>query len=741
MPSRRGPKRRGAGAGLSYAGSTRMKAGKNPDPSWIGRHPTHIWIKMSAFLNIIFGILYIGWRATESMPENPKSVIWNWFFFGGEVILLIGVWTSHFQRAMPAIREICNMDDLIEVDFSLDQEALVCIMVPTAGEKLRNIKHVLLGAYSQRLWPSRVPANKQLRVAVLDEKGRSEVVEMCEKVYNLAASLSSPEVQEELCTKLNEPTMSPKIFMDYFNQARGAGWGGLGMDALDKFVFSPKCHPAFDNAIQIDSSGGTPSANRLVRSTSATTAIKRNKGAPPSRKKERLPEGHKVLFDSKPTIPSIIYSARANPGTPKVSPKAGNMNAAIFSTEPGEEPVIGSAARITVVNDARHRLKSDFLQRTVPYFFKLDKSTGKSYDWGNVGFVQVPQRFEDLGDGDPLGNHAVMTFFISNVSKDGVSGVTSCGQGSLWRTDALRGMAANGQATCDPVADPSIIGHACGFRAEVLIEDTHTSLEFFKKQWVSAYVCEAGETLAVCVEQPNTVAWRIKQVFRWHLGAVQLLLKDGLGFICTSRMPTPFHKMFGIDSLTYYIQAVGGMFIIFMPIAFSISQETPFVTRGLGFVYFFLPYIVTATIPTLLAVSWKNVNPNRVLTDEQFWLSTCYVQVWAFALGFYNKIACKSPDNAWNLVCPVWPLAFLFWALGVSAINTSVYWIYLEGDSDNKWIWMASFGACLVVMQGLWPMVKLWWPGWPSLPTAYHTKFIFIIIFITLSSVLATYFS
>lgn len=58
-------------------------------------------------------------------------------------------------------------------------------------------------------------------------------------------------------------------------------------------------------------------------------------------------------------------------------------------------------------------------------------------------------------------------FFVSNVSKDGVGGVTSCGQGSLWRVDALRGMAADGRQTVDSVATPDIIGHDCGFRAEV----------------------------------------------------------------------------------------------------------------------------------------------------------------------------------------------------------------------------------------------------------------------------------
>lgn len=93
----------------------------------------------------------------------------------------------------------------------------------------------------------------------------------------------------------------------------------------------------------------------------------------------------------------------------QVSPKAGNMNAAIFPNSPGEEPVIGDPARVVVVNDARHRLKTEFLQRTVPYFFKLDRRTGKKYEWADVGFVQTPQRFEDLGDGDPLGNHAVLT--------------------------------------------------------------------------------------------------------------------------------------------------------------------------------------------------------------------------------------------------------------------------------------------------------------------------------------------
>ena len=51
-------------------------------------------------------------------------------------------------------RDVCDMDDLCEIDSNVANEALVCIMVPTAGEKMKNHKHVLLGAYSCRLYTS-----------------------------------------------------------------------------------------------------------------------------------------------------------------------------------------------------------------------------------------------------------------------------------------------------------------------------------------------------------------------------------------------------------------------------------------------------------------------------------------------------------------------------------------------------------------------------------------------------------
>lgn len=47
---------------------------------------------------------------------------------------------------------------------------------------------------------------------------RGQVRDLVEKVYSLAEVLVIPSVQLELCTKFDEPFITPKIFMDYFNQ-------------------------------------------------------------------------------------------------------------------------------------------------------------------------------------------------------------------------------------------------------------------------------------------------------------------------------------------------------------------------------------------------------------------------------------------------------------------------------------------------------------------------------------------
>ncbi|CAM9576110.1 unnamed protein product [Phaeothamnion confervicola] len=700
----------------SHAGSVSSRSldGPPPDPSKIRYHWSSPWIRLLALVNVGAGAVYMWWRVQRSMVDLAYPA-WSWIFFAGECILMLGVFFSHASRMYPSERDHCTMDELVTIDNMLGAKATVAILVPTAGEKLRALKQVIVGAYSQRLWASTEQMSRQLRVCVLDEKARPEVLELVQIVYELAGALAEPAVQREISIKLEESWVSLKIWLDTFET----------FDRLDRYIFSRQCSRVFELSAALE--------EVVERAHGAHFAPRKVEAPPP-----KVEPGMRRVFDGNKRIPSLAYYARKDAGMPRVSPKAGNMNAAIFPTEPGMAPVIGGA-RIVMVNDARHRIKSECLQRTMPYFFRLRWSR-PHYEWADVAYVQLPQRFADLKDGDPLGNFAVMTFYIANVAKDGAGAVTSCGQGSLWRVDALSGYDVRGKLTIpDPVQRRELIGHECGFRAEVLIEDTHTSLSLFRYGWRSAYVCEPNEALAICVDPPDTVEWRVKQVFRWHLGAVQLFLNDGLRYTWAWGMPSLLHRVVAFDSITYYFQALGGMLIVLMPIIFCITQTTPFDTRGLQFIYFFFPYIITATLPTTLSVSWKGVHPDRVLTDEQFWLATCYVQLWALFTGLKDKLMRADPDNAWTKKCPTWPLPLTYLALAASAVYTTVAWA-LRGFSEPL-IWFTSLGACVIIMHGLWPMFYCWLPkgAVPGMPTAYTRKILLVLAFIAGSGLLVAF--
>lgn len=74
----------------------------------------------------------------------------------------------------------------------------------------------------------------------------------------------------------------------------------------------------------------------------------------------------------------------------------------------------------------------------------------------------------------------VVQYDVINHGKDGIGAVSSSGQGSLWRLEALKGQRPDGTCTEDP-KNLALVGKKLGFRSEMLIEDTHTSIELFRQ--------------------------------------------------------------------------------------------------------------------------------------------------------------------------------------------------------------------------------------------------------------------
>lgn len=129
---------------------------------------------------------------------------------------------------------------------------------------------------------------------------------------------------------------------------------------------------------------------------------------------------------------------------------------------------------------------------------------------------------------------------------------------------------------------------------------------------------------------------------------------------------------------------------------------------------YFTPFIVTALLPTAISSQWRKIDSHRLTRDEQTWLSTTYVQIFAFIQVLYTPVyliepSCcrtaklvhssrrtcvlsakhvlqvvytaltrKNHENAWVAKVPTWPLVVVF--LGqVVAIFGGIYWVVTKG--------------------------------------------------------------
>ncbi|CAM9232176.1 unnamed protein product [Choristocarpus tenellus] len=451
------------------------------DPQWKEQSASTWWIRGAGVLNVVFMGVYLHWRFTRSMIGIGHPY-WGYTFLAAECIMAIGLIVGHYSRSFPVIREKVYMDDMVEADDTIGK-VKVAILIPTCGEKMSTLLKALFGNLQLRLWKSSNSRRDTLRVVVLDEKRREEVQRLVSLVYTLAEVVLNRDVRDILMHEGVAP-ISAKGFYDFYSNGEN---GGRIYDDID-FIRGIEIVEEIDKLIE----DHDDSINRFSPSLAISKMKERARRASCFATNDIQP-GQRKVWDRSKYICTFIYYSRIDAGQPKISPKAGNMNRAIFSVNPQEEPLIG-AASVVAVNDVRHELLPEFLQRTVPYLFTFDRSRG-IYKWANVAFVQqIPQRFQDVqewNDPDPLGNQAVTQFDIVNCGRDGVGGALSCGQGSVWRVQVLRdGIRPDGTKFIKNGLLEDQVGRqgGLGFRSEVLVEDTHTSIDLFKQGWRSVYI-------------------------------------------------------------------------------------------------------------------------------------------------------------------------------------------------------------------------------------------------------------
>lgn len=714
-----GEKRRGRGKNGAYDPRFVNRADRI-NPQETENFSSSFLIRGVVVLNVVAGAAYMVWRYTDTSNVPEKFIWWWWTYYMVEFFLTFAIWLGHTQRLFAVQRVRVTMDQIVAIDPAVGANAVVSILLPTAGERLDVVLKCLLGASSQRSWPSttngKTGRGDGLRVVVLDEKRRKEVYVLTSGVHALATQILTPSTRKILQAE-GVRNLTPLAFYEWCHEKRGFGKVHIFKDVgLSRAVAMVR---QMDELVTGDDGGDLYRLDRResYAQMGVDEDITKSRGGD---EVEELTHGVSLLADESVHVTpgfyqvfrsqakqavTMTYYSRKDAGTPKISPKAGNMNAAIFPMDdPTSPPLIGPST-IIVVNDARHQLQPEFLQRTTPYFFDVDKITGQ-YKWAKVAFVQTPQRFrQDLPD-DPLGNHAASHYDVINIGKDGIGAVSSSGQGSLWRVEALKGRSPDGKTGVDP-KDLSLVGHELGFRAEMLIEDTHTSIDLFRQGWRSVYINEPGEVLAWCTHQPHNLAWRIKQVLRWHQGAVQILYGKGIRYTSFGgSFPTIWHRIYAFDQATYYLQAIPGYVLLLMPVIYGITGQPPFNTEITPYFSYFVPFIVTAVLPTVISAQWRSVDSHRLTRDEQTWLSTCYVQVYAFLQVTWSKLMRKNAENAWVAQVPTWPLTLVFIAQ-FGAIGGAVYWTLKNKFKTYYKNTMSICAGAGLGMFYLWPMIAL----------------------------------
>ncbi|GFE61249.1 glycosyltransferase [Geobacter sp. AOG2] len=160
--------------------------------------------------------------------------------------------------------------------------------------------------------------------------------------------------------------------------------------------------------------------------------------------------------------------------------KAGNLNYA-FSRTCGD---------LVLALDADQVAESNILKSIVGYF-----------SISRIAFVQTAQRFK-LPQNDPWGNSDAVFYKAMQSGKDNDNAAISCGNGVIYRREALREIG--------------------GFSEWNLVEDLHTSMRIHAKGWKTVY----HDTAFTTGHAPEDVRSHLKQRCQWAVDSLRLFFWD-----------------------------------------------------------------------------------------------------------------------------------------------------------------------------------------------------------------------
>eukprot|EP00127_Corallochytrium_limacisporum_P004765 Clim_evm4s173 gene=Clim_evmTU4s173 len=303
--------------------------------------------------------------------------------------------------------------------------------------------------------------------------------------------------------------------------------------------------------------------------------------------------------------------------------KAGNLNNALQYTK----------SDLVLIFDADFRAHTDFLDKTLPYFYEYDYINDRMIFNTRVGFVQTPQLFFNVDQReDPMDCKATQFFEVICASRDGGNATACVGTNFIASRMAL-----------------SDIG---GFPTFSVTEDAAMGMLMQSKGYKGIYT---GEYLAVGIS-PTTLSDVFRQRSRWCKGTFQMIFdRHNSPFVAKGLKMTQRLIYIG-TGLTYSMAFLNVFFMATLGI-FIFGQILPFVMNDMfEFALHIVPYLATHFLYDQViggfTKSSATSSQNTYVFSQMFMyyiMKNCITAATGLKLSF--KVTNKAGDNSyWSVV-------------------------------------------------------------------------------------------
>ncbi|KAJ1291353.1 hypothetical protein BS78_02G310300 [Paspalum vaginatum] len=367
---------------------------------------------------------------------------------------------------------------------------------------------------------------------------------------------------------------------------------------------------------------------------------------------------HQLNFDGVDArLPMVVYVSREKTPGHEHNKKAGNLNAQLRVS------ALLSNAPFTINFDCDHYINNSQALRAAMCFM-LDPREGDA-----TGFVQFPQRFENVDPTDRYGNHNRVFFDGAMYALNGLQGPTYLGTGCMFRRLALYGVEPPRWRAAEDIAvdsakfgssalflnsvlaalkqerrvappeqadDAAFLaelaavvsssydhgtdwGSSVGYIYKIATEDIVTGYRIHGQGWRSMYCSMPTEREAFLGTAPINLTERLYQIVRWSGGSMEVFFSPYNPMFSARRLQ-PLQRAAYLNFTIYPITSVFILLYAFCPVMWLIPEEILIQRPFTRYVLYLVVVVGLIHAIGLFEVRWAGITWADWWRNEQFFM-------------------------------------------------------------------------------------------------------------------------